>query len=137
MTERKQILRKQVAVKSNVCSAKGYYVDPNTLTAEESYRINGFLSKEHIEALLDIKDVEEKAVKADSHVLEAQGQFPDEDFLQDIISDFQTIVDRMRGGDNKDDLQEAINALTEIQNAVYTASKDGMKELEKARALLP
>jgi len=130
--ERKQLLKKQPASTPNFCCAQ-IYVDPHSLTAEENYRINGVLTTFQIEECLDALESVERIPDIDSHIQEASVQYPEEDFLADIISNIQTIADRLRKGDNKDDLNEQIEALTELQSSVNQSAEQGRDELDKAR----
>lgn len=103
---------------------------------EEAFRVFGTLPPERIEELLDLQTVANRASDADTHVYEALIQFPDEDFLSDIIRQVEELSVGMRGK-NREGMKELAIKLQDIELSTSRATEYGQSELTKARALLP
>lgn len=101
-------------------------------TAEEFYRLNGYLSKEYAEPLLDAQSKLDSVSGVDVHIEEAIGQFPAEDFLSSVKSDLHALAKRMYKGDNKTELLRIIEALDDALQCQFYASDYGREELHKA-----
>jgi len=110
-------------------------LNASNLTAAEVFRINGALPVELQETLLRKAEQLDEARACVAHVQEAAGQYPDEDFLQDAISDLQTLAKRMRG-DNRADLLALVEKLETIQTDAHNSTSYGLDELSKAESIL-
>ena len=106
-------------------------IDINTLSPHEAYRITGQLTQAHIESLLEVADLSEKASSVESGICEAKAQFPDEGFLQDIISDLQTFAKRLRG-ENRADLLAIAEQLEQTQLETFQSTEYGLEQLNDA-----
>jgi hypothetical protein len=105
-------------------------IEATNLTNKEYYRLNGTLSEERIEALLEI-DVNVDGSSPAAYIDEAMGTFPNEDFLEHIIKKVREVAKRVRG-DNKDDLDQILLDLEDLQDKVNNDSDYGRSELENA-----
>lgn len=101
-------------------------------TAEEFYRINGYLSKDYAEPLLDAQNKLDSVSGVDAHIQEAMGQFPAEDFLSEIVSDLHALAKRMYKGDNKTELLRIIESLNDALQCQLYASDYRREELHNA-----
>ncbi len=110
------------------------YINSN-LSPREAFRIYGQLPEQIINRLIDHNEACEDIADCAANIREASSQFPEEDFLSETISDLQKIVKRIRG-ENKTDLQVAIDALEEIQLTFSRATEYGRKELNEALTVI-
>jgi hypothetical protein len=105
-------------------------IEATNLTNEEYYRLNGTLSAERIESLLNITaNVDDSSPAA--YIEEAMGTFPKEDFLESVIKKVRAVAKRVRG-DNKDDLDQILLDLEDLQSSVNNNSDYGRSELDNA-----
>lgn len=111
-------------------------VSPETLSAEECYRINGMLTSTHIEQLLDCADMPGTLRSVDAYLCDIDGG-PEEDFAADILADLGTIADGMRGGPRQlSGLRAVIADLEELQATVGRATEFNNEGIKKARNLI-
>ena len=105
------------------------------MTNRELFDLNGTLSAERIESLLDI----EATVTADDidplTIDEAVAQFPDEGFLTDISQRVVDIAKRCRGR-NREDLLDICAALGDLEMTTFYAAEYGISELRQLQAAL-
>lgn len=101
------------------------------LTHAEQYRINGTLSAEAIESLLDTSEALEKAEGVTSQLSEALGCYPAEDFLASFIEDLHNLSKRLRG-DNRDEALRLIESAEDLQQCVFNEGDYGRSELREA-----
>lgn len=101
------------------------------LTHAEQYRINGTLSAEAIESLLDTSEALEKAGGVTSQLSEALGCFPAEDFLASFIDDLHELAKRLRG-DNRAEAMRLIESAEDLQQCVFNEGDYGRSELREA-----
>lgn len=101
-------------------------------TAEEFYRLNGYLSRDYAEPLLDAQNKLESVSGVDSYIQEAMGQYPAEDFLSEIVSDLHALAKRMYKGDNKTELLRIIESMDDALQCQSNASDYGREELHNA-----
>ena len=106
-----------------------------SLTPSEQYRINGTLSAETIESLLDNAEAVSKAEGVYAHVQEALGCFPREDFLTGLIDDLHKLSQRLRG-DNKAIALSLIEQAEDLQQCVFNEGDYGRSELREANKTL-
>lgn len=107
----------------------------STFTPEEHYKLNGSLTPEQLDELFDAADRLSELGGIETYIDEAQGQYPEEDFLADDIADLQAIAKNMRGT-NRQLLLDAIEALEQKALDVGRSAEYGREELAKAAALL-
>lgn len=107
----------------------------SNITAQEEFRLTGTVSGERLNGLLERSDALEKLDGLDAHIYEANGQYPAEDFLSDVIERLHNLAKRLRG-DNKAELLGVIEALDDIGQTTFYASDYGRSELRKALATL-
>ena len=105
------------------------------LTPREAYRINGTLSDESIESLLDAKESMERAEGVSCQIQEAMGSLPREDFLSDFIADLCALSKRVRG-QNQTDALALLEAAYSLQNELQQMAEYAEDELCKARTTL-
>lgn len=108
------------------------HINPDYLTSEEAYRINGTLPPDKIEELLDAQDKLE-AIEGIVPLLVDADQFPDEDFLQATINAIGNAAMRARG-DNRAQLMDTAEKLDALQLTTHYASEYGRECLKKALA---
>lgn len=106
-------------------------IETSNMSHAECFKLNGDLSLERIEQLIDNQLKEDTLPSVECKIEEAVGQFPNEDFLQDIINDIGDIAKRLRG-DNKKEMMDIMDRLDEIQMSTLHSSEYGMQELEDA-----
>jgi len=105
------------------------------LTPAEQYRINGTLSAETIESLLETSEALEKAQDITGQLSEALGCYPAEDFLASFIDDLHKLAKRLRG-DNRDEAMRLIESAEDLQQCVFNEGDYGRSELREARKTL-
>jgi hypothetical protein len=110
------------------------YIASN-LTPREAYRLNGQLSHELIESLLDTVETVEGAEGVSCHVQEAIGCFPKEDFLASFIDDLYKLSKRLRG-ENKAEALHLIEKAEDLQQCVFNEGDYGRSELREANKAL-
>lgn len=101
------------------------------LTPREQFRMNGQLSPETTEELLDNAEALLKAEGASAQVQEALGCYPGEDFLAGLIDSLQTLSKRLRG-DNRESLLGLIEQAEDLQQCVFNEGDYGRSELREA-----
>lgn len=107
-------------------------IEASNLSHTEYFRLNGQLSSERVEQLLDDSKI---AIELDvrefaPYAQEASGQFPSEDFLHEIVSDLYYLAKRMRG-ETKKELLGIIESLEDALQCQANASDYGRGELSK------
>ena len=102
-----------------------------SLTPAEQYRINGTLSAETIESLLDNAEAVTNAEGVSAHVQEAMGCYPGEDFLASFIEDLHNLSKRLRG-DNRVEALRLIESAEDLQQCVFNEGDYGRSELREA-----
>lgn len=107
----------------------------SNLTPREAYRLNGSLSTELIESLLDNAEAVSNAEGVSAHVQEALGCFPKEDFLASFIDDLYRLSKRLRG-ENKAEALSLIEKAEDLQQCVFNEGDYGRSELREANKIL-
>ena len=104
-----------------------------SLTNKEYFKLNGTLSAERIEGLLDLESAVYVDVLEDiiTSTKEAITQFPEEDFLQPVISELNTLLKTLRG-DNRLALANIITAVEDIQSDITNSSEYALANLNSA-----
>lgn len=102
-----------------------------SLSPAEHFRIYGTLPERQIEALLDKTAVLDSVTLSDikSEIKEARGQFPEEDFLQDILNDLANLRKHVRG-DNRDYLDTIIETVEERVGEINGSTEYGREKLD-------
>lgn len=111
----------------------GGHIHFSNMTPREEFRINGTLCEKTIESLIEHHE-DENGLQVDGakvYVNEANGCFPQEDFLTTVTADIRTIANRLRGR-NKDELLELVQRLEQIESEINQQSEYGHSELKKA-----
>lgn len=106
-------------------------ISASNMTASEFYRLNGCLSSEHIEDLLNVEDRLQAIENIDGNIEEALHQYPSEDFLVSVVDRLQELSKRLRGA-NREELNGIIEALEDIGMTTFQAADYGRGELKKA-----
>ena len=106
-------------------------IQASNLTMEEYYRLNGTLTSSMIEELLDLRVAVEEDTGVLVHIGEARECYPEEDFLSNHIEGLRAISRRIRG-QNKEDLEEAIRALEDLETSTQQETEYGISELDAA-----
>lgn len=83
--------------------------------------------------LAEAEDKEEAADDARSHIQEAKGSFPSEDFLQELIDQCRAMG---QGRVTKAEVLAFCEELEELQDTMARQSEYGLDELVKAERLL-
>ena len=102
-----------------------------SLTPAEQYRINGQLSPETIESMLDNAESIERCDGVSVQVTEALGCFPAEDFLASFIEDLHKLSKRLRG-ENREEALRLIESAEDLQQCVFNEGDYGRSELREA-----
>jgi len=107
-------------------------IEASNMTYAEYYHLNGMLSAERTESILSTLDAAQALDVREyaSYAQEAQGGFPAEDFLSEVIEELQAMAKRLRG-DNKDSLQHIISKLDDIAQCQFNAADYGREQLHK------
>lgn len=100
----------------------------SNLSPAEEYRLNGTLSCETIETLLE-SHAKFEAVQDVGNLDEARGCFPEEDCLQEHIEDLRRVAKGMRG-DNRALLLGLAEELEDTQAEIAVASEYGISEIK-------
>lgn len=111
-------------------------VEASNLSHAEFYRLNGALSAERCETLIDAEADLEQLIDASTHIDEASGCFVSEDFLSGVLSDMRALAKKVRGG-NKFDLEQLIERLEEIESEEARNAEYGRDELRKLSNVFP
>jgi hypothetical protein len=104
---------------------------PSNMTNEELFRLTGTLTAARIETLLDMGAKADRLSSCADCLVEARSQYPDEDFLQAVISDIQYLASKIRGG-NKDFANQCADKLLQIQQEIAQNGEYGTEQLNKA-----
>lgn len=110
-------------------------IDSSQITNSEFVKLNGCLTLERIEPLLDVEQAYTQILEGDSLLDEVEGSFPKEDFAAKIIGALHTLAKRMRG-DTKDTLLGIISDLEEKQMEIYRETEHGRDNLATYRSLI-
>lgn len=103
----------------------------SNMTARECFNLSGTLPAGEIERLLDIGDKFEEALESGANIEEAMAQYPDEDFARPIESRLQTLAKHLRG-QNKEEMEQIIEALSDLSQEISNSAGYGLEELRKA-----
>ena len=106
-----------------------------SLTAEEQYRLHRCVYGENAIELLDLTEKVEELDGLDGTVREAKGQYPNEDFLQDVIRRLEVLGKTTRG-ENRNEVFAILSMVQEIQRDVHGSTEYGLSELEKVEKAL-
>jgi len=107
--------------------------DSSNMTHAEYYLLNGTLSPVRCEELIEVSDAMNRVAGHAGGIDEALGQFPDEDFLQEIIDDLGTLARNLRL-DNRQTCKDIVKALELLQTETNQAAEHGREELRKVLA---
>ena len=105
------------------------------LTPREAYRINGTLSDESIESLLDAQESIEAAEGVSYQIQEAAGSLPPEDFLFSFIRDLNELSKRTRG-QTQQTARELVQEAKRLQIELTQMAEYAADELKQARKTL-
>lgn len=107
----------------------------SNLSAQETYRMYGRITKEQMENLLDQSAAYEGIDGIDAHISEAMCQYPAEDFLEGIKTRLNALQKNLRGA-NREELGGIIEALDDLAQTTFYAADYGRSELNKAEQAL-
>lgn len=107
-------------------------IESSNLTHKEYFHLNGALSVERQEEILEsLVDHESMNVQEYApYAQEASGQYPAEDFLAEHVSDLWALSKRLRG-DNKQELTKIIQSIEDALQCQVYATEYGRSELHK------
>lgn len=107
-------------------------IDSANMTHEEFYRVNGTLTPERIDSLLDEQsNLESFDVREfTAYAQEARGCYIGEDFAQEHLDDLRDIAKRLRG-DNRNSLLMLIDRLQDSVKEAVGNAEYGASELDK------
>jgi hypothetical protein len=108
-------------------------LDSANMTHAEHYRLNGTLSPARCEELIEIADAVDRTVDLTSGIDEALRQYPNEDFLQEAITDLGYLARGLRGA-NRTMCKDVIDTLELLQTETNYAAEYGREELRKVLA---
>lgn len=83
--------------------------------------------------LADAEDSQTHVCDAEGYVSDAKASFPDEDFLQELITDLRALS---KSRVTKADVLEFVGRLEALQIEVSSATEYGMEQLQKAESSL-
>ena len=111
----------------------------SNMTVVEEFNLNGTLSQETIEQNIDllesIHQLQDSVDDVDSKIHDAKCQFPEEDFLNEIINRIGTLAKKLRG-DNKDEAMAIAECLEDIAQCTFNAADYGRSELQDAQNII-
>lgn len=102
--------------------------DSVSFTPEEFYKINGAVREKDLDKLFDAPDVREDLSAVKVYASEARAQYPAEDFLEDIKTRLWALHKNLRGN-NKETLQNIIEALDDLAQCTFYATEEGRSNL--------
>jgi guanylate kinase len=101
------------------------------LTPQESFRLHGTFSPEHVEQMFDAVEALEGVEGASAYIQEARGSMPGEDCLQKTIDHLRELAKRCRGS-NREEAERIVKALEHTQQELWQGSEYGLEQLNKA-----
>ncbi len=114
-----------------------------SLTNREYLSLHSTLSLDRIEALVQMEDAIRGPQGALNYMDEASGCFPDEDALQDTISNLETLHNELRVTSEDDlrlikddfqcDLYSVIEGLRDLQTTITNDTRCGLEALSSAK----
>ncbi|MGE8165211.1 hypothetical protein ACQKRQ_34310 [Paraburkholderia sp. NPDC080076] len=107
------------------------YIEASGLSNAEFYRLNGTMSIDRIEALLDREAAAPDLGGVACDVDEAKAGFPDEDCAAALIERMQKLAKRMRG-DTRRELLELVAELETLQTSLANSAEYGCEKLKSA-----
>lgn len=111
-------------------------MEASSLTDKEYYALNGVLSVERIERILDREEAQISAELAADSIKESLVPFGSEDFLAGILDRVVEIKRRSRSKDTKSDLDGLYAALEDLQQCIFYAMESQKEGLYKALSYL-
>ena len=102
----------------------------SNMSAEETYRLHGYLSCDQIEYLLDCEGAMDAKRNAIAYLDDASPGIG-EDFLQDVLDRLNVVFKNTRGA-NRADLEKIIADLTAIETEVHQAVEHTDEQIRKA-----
>lgn len=103
----------------------------SNMSAREYLQYTGSVPIEKVEQLLDKEDLLNDVINIGDSISEAIGQYPSEDFLQDVISRLHDLSKHMRGY-NRATLLGIIESLDDIAQCTFDATDYGRSVLKDA-----
>jgi hypothetical protein len=103
----------------------------SSLSFKEEFTINGTLSPNSIDALLDSSDQLGRVVNVDSHIHEALANLPAEDFLSSQVEELNDLLSNLRGK-NKEKLQHILENINDALQCQFNSSDYASHELNTA-----
>jgi len=103
----------------------------SSLSAQETYRMHGRVTRAQLENLLDQEASLEGIGGVDGYIDEAMCQYPAEDFLEGHKTRLVELMKNLRGA-NKETMSGIIEALDDIAQCTFNAADYGRSELNKA-----
>lgn len=107
----------------------------SNMTAKEEMLLTGQVSKERLEALIEKSEALEAMEGIDSHIEEAMGQYPDEDFLEKHRDQLIQLRNKLRGS-SRETMDAILESLDDLAQITSYASEYGMSELHEAKRIL-
>lgn len=105
------------------------------LTDEEYFRVHGTLNTARIEGLLRMAVCVEGSEAVCPMIQDAIASFPDEDFLEPVISKLKVLWNKIPH-QHRGELTRITAELEEVQTATLQSAEYGREQLESAESLL-
>jgi hypothetical protein len=106
-----------------------------SLSDEEHLRYNGTLPLERQEAIIGDGAHVAEIQDAACYITDALAQFPDEDFLTEVIREIEVVENSVRG-ENKKALRAVIEKLTDMELAQARATEEAVDLLGKLTTII-
>lgn len=108
-------------------------IEGSNMSDSEFYRMNGTLSGERIERLINITDGIDVPISAvDAKIWEARTCFPEEDFIQDLVHELRDLGKSLRG-EKKQVLDRILVSMDEELTQLRQSAEYGISELKDAQ----
>lgn len=108
----------------------------SNMTNSEYYALNGTLSAERIEAILDAEEFAPRIEGAISDIKEAMHPFSAEDFLSSTLDRILKIKNSTRSAAVKEELSALYGSLEDLQQVIFYAMDAQNEKLHEALSAL-
>lgn len=108
---------------------------PSNMSAEECFRIHGFITPEQTQDLLQVAGVVDRIKGAEAHINEAIGSYPDEGFMKPIEEVLIELKNSTRG-ENRKKIERLLAFIDDFEMQIFYQSEHGQDELKKLRKAL-
>ena len=112
------------------------------MTANEHYQVNGTLSDQHIQKLLDVDHILQGVVDCRIEIDDAISSFPEEDFMSNIIDRLTNLKKNLSNlkknlrGDNKEELSSIIDDIEDVVTSTMQSTEHGIEKLNSVKVII-